>query len=294
VTIPAPLLAHYQTRSTTVADALFIVRTDGERYAFTTHDTDAEIDVSPLLGDSSEDLVTFDAGQGLDATSIVLATGASVGNLEISTLDDGSLFTTDDVMQAKWRDAKFWIFRYNYNSVTSTDDVEMLLAGTIGEIRPVLNMVVVELRGLTQRLKQPIGIVLSKTCRARLGDDACGVDLTPFTFNTTVTGVTSKSVFTCSGLAQAADYFTEGLVTFNTGNNSGVTQKVRLHSTGGVINLSLPMFKTIQVGDTLTIVSGCLKTRDVCRDKFDNVLRMQAEPDAPGIDQLTTTPVPPA
>lgn len=294
MSVPAALLTHYQSKATTVANALLIIRNDGTRYAFTSHDVDASIDIAPLLGESSEDIVTFDAGQGLDATSIVMSAGAAVDNLEVATLDDGTLFTTADIMQKKWRDAAFWIFRYNYNAVTSTDDVEVLLRGTFGEIKPQTSVVVIELRGLNQRMKQPVGIALSKTCRARLGDDACGVDLAPFTFSTTVTSVSSKSVFTCSGLAQAADYFTEGLATFTSGNNNGVTEKVRLHSTGGVINLSLPMFAPIQVGDTLSIVAGCQKRREDCRDKFDNTLRMQAEPDAPGVDALTSTPVPPA
>lgn len=293
MSVPAALLTHYQSRATTVADALLVVRTDGQRFAFTTHDVSADIDVSPLLGTSTPDVLTFDAGQGMDATSIVTSAGPSVDNLEISTLDDGSLFTADDIAQHRWRNASFWIFRYNYNAVTDTDDTEPLLRGTFGEIRPARNTVVVELRGLNQRMKQSVGIALSKTCRSRFGDDACGVDLGPYTFTTTVTSVTSKSVFTCSGLAQAADYFSEGELTFNTGNNIGVTEKIRAHETGGVINLVLPMWKTIQVGDTLTIIAGCNKTRAACKT-FNNVRRMQGEPDAPGIDQLTTQPVPPA
>lgn len=293
MSVPAPLLAHYQTLATTVAEALLIIRADGERYTFTTHDVSFDIDIAPLLGTSGADIVTVEAEQSIDATAIEISAGSAVGNLEISALDDGSIFTADDIAQKRWRNAMFWIFRYNYNAVETTDDVEFPLAGTLGEIRLARNRVVVELRGQNQRMKQSVGDATSKTCRARLGDDACGVDLGPYTFTTTVTSVTSKSVFTCSGLAQAADYFSEGEATFDTGNNAGVTEKIRAHATGGVINLVLPMWKTIQVGDALTLIAGCNKTRTACKT-FNNVRRMQAEPDLPGTDQLTTQPVPPA
>lgn len=283
-TIPVALQTHYDTRSTTVADAIYIRRTDGLEYGFTSHETSVEIDVSAWGGSSSA--LLFDAEQGLNATSIVSSAGFNVDNLELSTLDDGTLFTKTEVLQGKWKNAEFYIFRYNYESVTSTADVEVLLRGWFGEVTLKQNIVVVELRGLAQKLQQPVGIVSSKTCRARLGDAKCTKDLTSFTHNFTVTAVTDRSTFTASSAVQASDYFGEGLVTWTSGDNDGVTQKIRSFASG-VFTFVLPMVEDIQIGDTFTAIAGCRKRLEDCRDKFDNVLNFQGEPHRPLTDDLT-------
>ena len=137
-------------------------------------------------------------------SSISGSAGFAVDNLELSTLDDGTVFDIADIFNGLWRNAEFLIFRYNW---VTGNVVEDLMAGTIGEASVRLSTIVIEMRGLQQYLQQPIGTVSTKTCRNRLGDARCGVDLYPYTFSGTVTGVTSNYVFTAAGLAQAADYF---------------------------------------------------------------------------------------
>lgn len=112
-----------------------------------------------------------------------------------------------------------------------------------------------------------------------------------YTFSGTVTGVTSNYVFTAAGLAQAADYFGEGLIEWLSGDNAGMQSKVRAHAGGGVITQSLPTFRPIQVGDTFSIIRGCRKRVVDCQG-FSNILRMRAEPHRPSIDKLTKPPRP--
>lgn len=291
--IPAALQAHYESGSTSLAYGLFIRRTDGELYGFTSHDQPFDMDVVQWLPDtysSSAYIQTFDAEQGFDASNLVTTAGFNVDNLEITTLDDGTFFDRDDILAGRWRDAEYRIFRYRWDvSPTIDDDVETIVRGNFGEITLGQSTIKIELRGLTQRLQQPIGIVSQKTCRVRLGSvgiGQCNKDLTSFTFNLTVTGVTDKRTFTCSGAVQADDYFGEGLVTFNTGDNAGLTLKVRSFASG-VFTLSLAATFDIQVGDTLTAVAGCRKrlTED-CKTKFNNVLNFQGEPHRPTTDAL--------
>lgn len=282
-TIPVALQAHYDTGATTVSEAIWIRRTDGVEYGFTSHDDDITIDVSAWGGSASQ---VFDSQQGLDATQIVTSAGFDVDNLNLTTLDDGSLFDRIDVLQGKWKNAAFYIFRYNWNAATTSADVEVLIRGTFGEVQLKENIIEIELRGLAQKLQQPVGIVSSKTCRARLGDAKCTKDLTSFTHNFTVTAVTDRSTFTASSAAQVSDYFGEGLVTWTSGANDGVTQKIRSFASG-VFTFVLPMVEDIQVGDTFTAVAGCRKRLEDCRDKFDNVLNFQGEPHRPLTDDLT-------
>src|SRR3990167_2813415 len=152
----AALDAHYALDATTLATALKVTRTDGTVYGFTDHDSD-----SVVSG------VTYSADPGLAVSDIVIAANAAVGNLELSTLHDGTVFTTADVLGGVWRNAAFEIFRYNWAS--PADGVDTLLAGTIGEVEIRQNMVVAELRDLRQYFQQPIGAVSSKLCRYRLG-----------------------------------------------------------------------------------------------------------------------------
>lgn len=272
-TLPTLLATHMAGGTTTLADLLKITRKDGLVYAFTS----AADDVS-ISG------VTYIASQGLDISSLEVSAGLAVDNLELTTLDDGSTFTRLDVLSGKWRNADFVISRYNFES--PSDGVEVRMVGTVGEVHLRRGSIVAELRGLQQALQQPIGSVTSKTCRARLGDAMCTKNLTSFTFTGSVTTATNNQTFTDSTKAQAADYFAEGILTWTSGPNNGLSVKVKGFA-ASVFTLSLPMLSTIGVGHTFSVVAGCQKRLVDCSTKFSNVLNFQGEPHMPGVDQLT-------
>jgi uncharacterized phage protein (TIGR02218 family) len=272
-TLPALLDTHYSGGTTTLADLLKITRTDGEIFAFTSAADDVTI---------SGQLYT--SAQGLNISSIEVSAGFAVDNLELTTLDDGTVFTKVEVLSGVWRNADFVISRYNWQ--TPTDGVEVRMAGTVGEVNMHRGYITAELRGLQQYLQQPIGSVSSKTCRARLGDTLCAKDLTAFTHTGTVTSAASNQVFTASAMAQAADYFAEGILTWTGGVNAGLIVKVKGFATG-VFTLMLPMLQTITAGDTFSVVAGCQKRLTDCTTKFNNVLNFQGEPHLPGIDEMT-------
>lgn len=271
--IPIALATHEALGTTTLAHALKITRTDGQVFAFTS----ATDDVT-LSG------VLHRAG-GLDVSSLVIASGLAVDNLELTTLDDGTTFTRADVLGGVWRNAVFVLSRYNWAS--PTDGVESLMGGTVGEVQLLRNTITAELRGLQQYLQQTVGSVTSKTCRARLGDALCTIDLAPFTVTGSFTSVTSGQVFADSARTEAADWFAEGVLTFTSGAASGLSQKVKLFA-AGQFTLSLPVLQPISVGDGYSVYAGCHKRMENdCRDKFSNVLNFQGEPHMAGIDALT-------
>ncbi len=280
-TIPVALAADLALDCTTLAHALKITREDGEIFGFTSADSD--VDISG---------VTYASG-GLAVSQIVTAAGTDVGNLELTTLHDGTVFTTADILGGAWRNAAFILFRYNW--VTPANGVENLLAGTLGEVEIRQNDLTVELRDLRQYFGQPVGSASSKNCRARLGSTdknaggLCRKDVSgaPFTVSGTLTAVSSNLTFTDSARAEASDYFGEGLLTWTGGNNEGLSAKVRSFASG-VFTLALPMFSTVQVGDTYTVTAGCRKRlAEDCFGKFDNAVNFQGEPHRPYIDELT-------
>ena len=279
-TIPTDLATHYATRETTLATALKITRTDAVVYGFTTHDVDDTISG-----------VVYYANPGLVITDIVIAANAAVGNLELTTLHDGTLFTTADLLAKVWSNAAFEIFRYNWANIAN--GIDTLLTGTLGEPQLMQNTITIELRDLRQYLQQPIGEVSSKTCRARLGDAKCTKSLVAFTYTGTLTGVTSNQVFRDSSRGEAVTWFDEGEITFTSGPNNGRAAKVKSYAADGTFTLALPLFGTVAIGHTYSVVAGCAKRLDEdCRLKFNNILNFQGEPHRQGINDLTKSPVP--
>lgn len=305
MSIPSALQAHYDTGNTCMAYGLLLQRKDGTLYGFTSDVVDMFLDVTPWNSQSwdlaGETNFRFDSKQGLRWSTVLTTASLAVSNLDITTLDDGTLFTRDDIRAGKWDSARWRMFRYRWDvsPVTIANDIETLLTGQFGEITLGESTIKIEQRGLAQKMQQTVGIVSQKTCRVRLGSQGvgkCNVDLAPYTHTLTVTAVTDRGQFTCSGATQPDDYFGEGIVTWLTGNNAGVGLKVRNFS-GGVFVLVLPAVLNIQVGDTLSAVAGCRKRHEVtldnpggvsdCKNKFNNVVNFQGEPHRPTTDELT-------
>jgi uncharacterized phage protein (TIGR02218 family) len=273
-TIPVNLAAHMALGTTTVSYLLKVTRLDATVFAFTSADADV------VSGG-----VTHRASPGLDVSSIVHTTGLAVDNLELTTLDDGSTFLQADVLGGLWRNAAFVISKLNRNSVG--DGVTVLMVGTVGDVTLEQGVIRAELRGLQQYLQQPIGSVSSRTCRARVGDAMCTVNIPSLTVAGTVTGVTSTQVFVFGASGAAEDYFAEGLLTFTSGLNIGLAQKVKVFAADKTITLSVPMIQAVQIGDTFTVYPGCRKRlAEDCFTKFNNVVNFQGEPHLPGVDQL--------
>ena len=112
--MPTGLAADIAARVTTFATALKITRTDSAIFGFTSHNVDDVISG-----------VTYKSDPGLDVTSVSASVGSGVGNLQLTTLDDGSVFARSDILGGVWRGAQWVLFRYNYTSLS--DGIDILL-----------------------------------------------------------------------------------------------------------------------------------------------------------------------
>lgn len=275
--VPAGLLSNYQSDSLTVAWAIKITRTDDEVYGWTSADRDATIDA-----------VIYESAPGLSVASFASSAGLAVDNSELTVLADDTIITRADIIAGRWNNAAYLLFKYDWTDVSAGKEV--ISAGFLGELHPRSGAYVAELRALQQYLQQPVGAASTKTCRARLGDAMCMVDLGGWTETGTITGVTSKQVFTDSSRAEADDYFGEGILTWTAGLNTGLSQKVKTYASD-TFTLSLPMIFDVQIGDTYSVIAGCRKRLDEdCAAKFSNELNFQGEPHRPTVDELTSSP----
>lgn len=277
-TIPAPLLAHYALPSQAIAACITITRTDAVVMRFTGLDV-------PLVVSGNTYLPA-----GLNVSGLASSAGLAVQNAELQILPDDALgIVRSDLVTGRWDNAGFVLFETNWTD--PTNGVNTLMTGTLGQVRPGRGMYTVELRSLAQVLQQPLGIVTQKTCRYRLGDANCGVNLAPFTVTGAATSVASNQQFTDTGRAEAAEYFAEGVLTWTSGPNAGFAQKIKSFA-AGVFTLSLPAPFAVVAGHAYSAVAGCQKRHLLdCKTKFSNLLNFGGEPDLPGVDALIRAPV---
>lgn len=287
--IPIALAANLDSAAPTVAYALRITRTDGVVFGFTSSGRSALIDG-----------VAYDAAQGLDISSIVTGCTFEVDNLELSTADDGSVFTHADIISGVWQGAAFLVFRYNW--AAPANGVEDVIAGTIGQVKLTRGVITAELRGLQQYLQQPIGNHTSRTCRARFADyprananNRCRLAAADWTDACTVGAVVSRRQFGLvrdGGAAARGDgWYVDGIVTFTAVPQQARSAKVAAFA-GGVVTLTADLPELPVSGAAVTALAGCLKRlQEDCHAKFDNALNFQGEPHRPGVDALTSAPV---
>lgn len=270
-TIPAPFLTHFQGRDWTIAWAMEVIRADGEAFRWCSLTEDMTID-----GD------VYEASPGFDISSWVNSAGLAVDNAELTALEFDAFLRTD-VLAGRWDGAQWRVLRFNWADPTQ---FFVYKRGTFGMVKPRRGAFVAELRDLRQQLQADTTRVFQPTCSYELGDSRCTVTLSDFTVTGSVTSVTSNRVFTDTSRTEADDYFGEGLLTWTSGDNAGITEKVFTYA-ADVFTLSKAMIYPIQIGDDYIVVAGCRKrSQEDCKTKFDNIINFGGEPDKPTVGEI--------
>ena len=116
------------------------------------------------------------------------------------------------------------------------------------------------------------------------------------TVTSTVAAATSRTTFTCSGLARADGWFDGGLLTWSTGLNAGLRSEVKRSTNSPTqIVLHLPTPYAIAAGDTFTVTAGCDLLHSTCiSTKFDNLYNFRGFPHMPTRDDVLQYPDAPA
>jgi uncharacterized phage protein (TIGR02218 family) len=275
-TIDAPIAAHIATGQHTLAWAAEIIRADTTAFRWCSGSRAAVID-----GD------TYTPIDGLSVSSIAATVGLNVDNGKF-TIGDSDDVLREDIIDGVWNDAAYRIFQYNWAS--PSDGVIPWSAGWLGEATPRVGAYDLEFRDFRQALHQDTTRVHQYGCPAELGDARCTKDLTAFTISgVALSSVTSTRIVTASSLAAAADYYTEGRLLFTTGANAnGVWRQIQAHATGGVLTLTRALLRPALAGDLFTIVAGCDKTPETCRDKFANKPNYQGCDTKPSVADIVT------
>lgn len=272
-TIPTALQTHLDTGVTTTCRLLRIELPDGTSTGLTTHDRDI-----------TYNSVTYSAINGFDPSVIATDASFSVDNSEGYALVSGTLqgITPDMVRRGELEGATWEMLLINYSDLGMGHIV--LDAGDVGEVKLVDDMVFIpELVSFAMRLRQTIGGVDSRTCRAIFGKPAnsqigCGVDADALWVSGTVSAVDSeepKRIFTAD-VSQAIPARIQWL----TGNNasSKLYQVDTVDTTNHITRSFEPLPFPIEVGDTFQVRPDCDKTLATCRDTYSNMINFKGEP----------------
>jgi uncharacterized phage protein (TIGR02218 family) len=274
-TISTNLDSHLASEVTTIATCWKLTRRDEIIMGFTDHDRDIVIDD-----------ITYQASTGFTPSAVANNSALSVDNLDVEGVIDSDTITEEDIQAGLYDFAQIEVFIVNYSDLTQ--GVLNLRTGWLGEIKFGRNKFVAEVRGLMQNLAQGLGQLYSPSCRAKLGDARCGIDIEDFTDEGSVTSVTDNQVFKDTTREESNGWFDGGQITFTSGNNEGLSMEIK-EFRNSQITLVLPMAYDLSVSDTYSIIAGCDKSFDTCIAKFGNAINFRGEPHVPGIDKMLET-----
>lgn len=269
--IPAALATHIAQGGTSLCELIKVTPTVGSVLAFTNHIQNLTVDGQLYL-----------ARPGMRVSEVKSGLKMEIDTSQAQGFFQAGVITLSDILKGKFRDATFERRFANYDS--PGDGGYTYQSGQIGRVDVADNSFTVELRGLIQKLSQPVGRVTSRMCDVqRVGDSRCKFNLatthytagTPFTQSLTVSSVSSANVFTVASgynVSYASTWFDAGYLTWTSGNNSGYTAEIGVAQLVSGLEFTLIMQPggDIAAGDTFTATAGCDRIHTTCQNKFRN------------------------
>jgi len=275
--ISAGMLSHIQQDTTTLCVLWKITRVDGQVMGFTSNTSD-------IAYDDGSGSIVYRASTGANPSEIKTSSGGIVDSLRIAGIINSNYILEADLISGKYDNASISIMLVNYKDL-SVGHIS-LIVGRIGEVSVGIGSFEAEVRSLVQLLQQKIGRTASPLCQVKeFGDSECGKNISSLTFSSTVTSISSNSTFSASSLsAQPNGKFNLGILTWTSGQNSGLKCDIK-SSTGGSIILQEDTQLDISVGDTFTIIAGCDRRFSTCQ-AYGNVNNFRGFPYIPGNDMV--------
>lgn len=283
--VPALLLAHLQQSATTTTRLLKIMLKNGLSFGLCMLDRD--IDYDDGAGE-----ITYVAMNGFDPSQLSADLGFSVANAEGYSLISNEVpgIEMEMIEAGDLNDAQWVMYLINFED-TSQGHI-LLDAGDVGEVRTRYGLVwIPELLSYIMRLRQSVGSVWSRKCRAIFGSPAnsqtgCGVNLAPLWVSGEVIDVSDEEpnrVFTGDQIVITSPAIqpAPGRVQFLTGENAGHEFPVE-EVDGEIVMLTEPTGRPIAVGDTYRIRPDCLKRYvEDCIQTWNNGPNFKGEPYIP-------------
>ncbi|MCS6987774.1 MAG: DUF2163 domain-containing protein [Sphingomonadaceae bacterium] len=227
----------------------------------------------------------FHADPGFRPSAIETSASLAVDGVELEFPIGRSGVREFDLDLGRWDDAlvEVWAVEWDVDPKT----LVMLFRGRVGGFRrsaALAASVVFEVRsevGQTLRSRVP---ACSPLCRAELGDDRCGVDLSDRQSEAEARA-TTDGVVRLGAPPPDPERWALGWLRFLDGPLAGVDRRI-LTVAGAAVHVEGWLPSRDEVSWRVGLTEGCDKRLETCRSRFANALSFRGEPFVPGTDAL--------
>ncbi len=222
----------------------------------------------------------YKTNSGYEFTAYTAESGMAASAVDLQGIVDMAGVSRDALRSGVFDGARCYLFACNY--LVPVEDYEPIVSSVLGKTQIVDDKYIIEEMALVDLLNQTVGDTYTAACRKTFGGTefgGCKVSLAGVTVTGTLTHVTSTLVIRDSSRAEAADRFASGTIEFTSGDNVGLLpSQIRDYAADGTITLYEPPYYPLVVGVTYSMIPGCRKRLEDCRDKFNNVARFGGYP----------------
>jgi uncharacterized phage protein (TIGR02218 family) len=273
-TIDTDLLATYQSETPTIVVCVTLTRRDAQVFRWVGHNKDVTVDGNLYV-----------SAPGVQIAALVSTDGFAVDNTEIKVLEDEDI-TRADILAGVWDGADMEIAEIDWKAETPVKNI--LKVGKLGNFHAKKGFSTVEFRDMRQAIQAPHETIMQPTCRYTLGDAKCRKDVSAMPYH--VFGLVDSSAdqysVTDAARTEEDDYFAEGVFTFFSGPNDGMSQKIKSFSAG--VFVFWQQFIYPIGADGYWATAGCRgRFQEDCHAKFDNVINFGGEPNKRNPDTLS-------
>jgi uncharacterized phage protein (TIGR02218 family) len=216
------------------------------------------------------DSETYDAGGSFRISSVRKSHGNSVDTFTLQNVVNPSGSDFGTIAKKKLlENATIEAFLVNWKDPT---EYYQDFKGFISRVKPRDFTYDIEAEGLSSLLLQNVMKTYENSCIWTFGDTTtCTFNTTTVQVSGSITDVTSRSEFEDTGRTEGDNHFRFGMLTFSTGNNTGISREVKSYD--GISKIFVvfePFPYEIQNGDAYDVYQGCDKSVTTCKDEFSN------------------------
>ena len=218
--------------------------------------------------------MVYQSGTGYDFTGYSATATMSPSAIDLEGFLGFAGVTRDAIASGIFDGARCYLFATNF--LAPVEDYEPIVASIMGKTTLEDDKYRVEEMALVDALNQSVGKTYSAACRKTFGGQeyaGCMITLGPLTVTGTLSAVTSSSIVRDAGRSEAADYFGLGTLQFTSGLNAGLKpMEIKRHEADGTLETFEPFHYPPTIGDAYSLIPGCRKRLEDCRDKWEPIL----------------------
>ena len=218
--------------------------------------------------------MVYQSGTGYDFTGYSATATMSPSAIDLEGFLGFAGVTRDAIASGIFDGARCYLFATNF--LAPVEDYEPIVASIMGKTTLEDDKYRVEEMALVDALNQSVGKTYSAACQKTFGGQeyaGCMIDLGPLTVTGTLSAVTSSSIVRDAGRSEAADYFGRGTLQFTSGLNAGLKpMEIKRHEADGTLETFEPFHYPPTIGDAYSLIPGCRKRLEDCRDKWEPIL----------------------